>query len=180
MKLYLVRHGETDLNKAHIMQGRSLNPDLNENGVNSAKALRIELNNIVLDACFTSPLLRSCSTARILTDNKIEIKPDDRIIERYLGKLEGKDRKEYNVSKYWDINENSNDYDVEPIKNVLSRCEDFLKYLKDHYNDDANILIVSHNAIIKALINIVENKNYKQELELYSVPNCYYKCIEYK
>lgn len=180
MKLYLVRHGETDANKDGIMQGVGLNYDLNRNGINNVKSLKKDIDKLDITACFTSPLLRSWSTAIILVGDRVEIKEDKRLIERYLGDLEGKNKKDYNVKEYWDISLNSNEHGVEPIKNVISRCEEFLDYLKENYNESDNILIVSHNAVVKAIINIIENKKYKTKLEVYNIPNGYFKELELK
>lgn len=41
MKIYLVRHGETDANKNGIMQGQSQNLQLNETGIRQATNLKI-------------------------------------------------------------------------------------------------------------------------------------------
>ena len=109
--------------------------------------------------------------------DRVEIKQDDRLVERYLGELEGKNKKEYNVKEYWNITKNINDNGVEPIKDVIERTEAFLSYLRDNYDKDDKILIVSHNAVIKAIINILDNKNYKDKLEIYSIPNsCLKEC----
>ena len=178
MKLYLVRHGETDANKDGIMQGRGLNYDLNNNGINQVKELKKDIEKLDVNVCYTSPLLRSWSTAIILVGDKVEIKQDDRLIERYLGNLEGKNKKEYNVKEYWDISKNIEDNGVEPIKDVITRTEEFLDHLKDNYSEDDKILIVSHNAVIKAIINILANKNYKEKLEIYSIPNSCLKEFE--
>ena len=159
------------------MQGRGLNYDLNNNGIKQVKELKKDIDKLDINACFTSPLLRSQSTAIILVGDRIEIKEDKRLIERYLGDLEGKNKKEYNVKEYWNISKNINDYDVEPIKDVIERTEAFLAYLRDNYDKDDKILIVSHNAVVKAIMNILDNKNYKEKLEVYSIPNsCLKEC----
>ena len=49
MKLYLMRHGETDGNKARILQGRKDMP-LNENGRDQAELAREDLKGILFDA----------------------------------------------------------------------------------------------------------------------------------
>ena len=159
------------------MQGRGLNYDLNNNGIKQVKELKKDIDKLDINACFTSPLLRSQSTAIILVGDRIEIKEDKRLIERYLGDLEGKNKKEYNVKEYWNISKNINDHGVEPIKDVIERTEAFLAYLRDNYDKDDKILIVSHNAVVKAIMNILDNKNYKEKLEVYSIPNsCLKEC----
>ena len=158
------------------MQGRTINSQLNRRGIMQATEVKNALKDIKFTACFTSPLVRAWSTAMIIAGDKVEIKQDDRLIERYLGELEGKDRTTYDVEKYWDYNLNSNDKDVEPIQDILVRCEDFIKYLKDNYKSDDNILIVTHSAIVKMIQNIFENKEYPEKLIAYDIKNGYYKC----
>ena len=164
MKIYLVRHGETDANKDKIMQGQSQNLQLNQNGVMQATNLKNKLKDIKFDICFTSPLIRAWSTAMIIAGERVEIKEDKRLIERHLGNLENKNRKLYDVNKYWDYNLNSNDEDVEPIQDIFKRCNNFVDDLKKNYQDDAIILIVSHGAITRCLHHILINSDLNKNL----------------
>lgn len=75
MKLYVVRHGETDWNKNFLMQGNT-NTDLNETGISQAKEIREKLKDIDFDVCYSSPLSRAYNTAKIICDNKVNIKLD--------------------------------------------------------------------------------------------------------
>jgi len=178
MKIYLVRHGETDANKNKIMQGQSQNLQLNETGVRQASILKMKLNDIKFNICFTSPLVRAWSTAMILVGDRVEIKEDKRLVERHLGTLEGKERSEYNVSKYWDYKLNSNDEEVEPIKDIFKRCNSFINDLKNNYNDDDIILVVSHGAVTRCLHHILKNSDLNKNLLDINIKNCY--CNEYE
>jgi probable phosphoglycerate mutase len=62
MRLILARHGETDWNKQHRVQGRS-DIELNENGRKQAEALARALRNTPVKAIYTSPLTRARDTA---------------------------------------------------------------------------------------------------------------------
>lgn len=178
MIIYLVRHGETDANKNKIMQGRTENLQLNENGIRQATNLKNKLKDVKFDICFTSPLIRAWSTAMILVGDRVEIKEDERLIERYLGTLENKDRKLYDVSKYWDYDLNSNDNEVEPIKEIFERCNNFINYLKENYDDNTTILIVSHSAITRCLHHIIKRSNLNKNLLDFKIENCY--CNKYE
>lgn len=76
MRIYLVRHGETDANKDKIMQGQSQNLQLNQNGVMQATNLKNKLKDIKFDVCFTSPLIRAWSTAMVIVGDRVEIKEE--------------------------------------------------------------------------------------------------------
>ena len=63
--LYIIRHGKTDWNVRHKMQGRTDIP-LNEEGRQMAEAAREEYRDVHFDICFCSPLIRARETAEIL------------------------------------------------------------------------------------------------------------------
>ena len=90
MRLYLVRHGETDWNTERKLQGQVDIP-LNEFGKNLAVKTGKGLENIRFDVCFTSPLQRARQTAElILAGRDVQIIDDDRIIEMSFAEWEGK------------------------------------------------------------------------------------------
>lgn len=66
----------------------------------------------------------------IIVGDRVEIKEDDRLIERYLGNFEGKDKKEYDPNIYWDYDLNSNSEEVEAIQDIFKRCNSFVEDLK--------------------------------------------------
>lgn len=85
-KICIVRHGETDWNKEGRCQGKT-NISLNENGIAQAENLKNKLNISKIDVCFVSPLKRALETAKIITDDKLDLIIDDRIVERDFGTL---------------------------------------------------------------------------------------------
>lgn len=180
MKIYLVRHGETDANKNNILQGQSQNLQLNETGVMQATNLKNKLKDTKFNICFTSPLIRAWSTAMILVGDRIEIKEDKRLVERYLGKLEEKDRSNYDASKYWDYKLNSNDEDVEQIQDIFKRCNNFINELKNNYSDNDTILVVSHGAVTRCLHHILSNTDLNKNLLGFKIENCYCEKYELK
>ena len=58
MKVYIVRHGETDWNTEKRLQGRQDIP-LNENGREVARKTAQGIRQISFDAAFSSPLSRA-------------------------------------------------------------------------------------------------------------------------
>jgi broad specificity phosphatase PhoE len=63
MRLYLARHGETEWNVVHRLQGRS-DTMLTARGVEHGRALATLLRSVPLDAIYTSTLRRTVDTAR--------------------------------------------------------------------------------------------------------------------
>jgi broad specificity phosphatase PhoE len=66
MKLYFVRHGESEANTLHINSNRDRPHGLTSRGIEQARALADQLKDIPFAALFTSPVLRSRQTADIL------------------------------------------------------------------------------------------------------------------
>ena len=68
VKVYLIRHGETDFNVEHRIAGQ-IETDLTELGKKQALGLGLELNKkgIVLDTMLCSPLKRARDTAEIIS-----------------------------------------------------------------------------------------------------------------
>lgn len=87
MKLYVIRHGQTDWNRARRLQGRSDIP-LNEWGRKVAELTREGLKDVKFDVAFTSPLCRAKETAKIILKGRdLPIIEEPRMIEVNFGRL---------------------------------------------------------------------------------------------
>ncbi len=164
MRLYIIRHGETDWNKARKMQGRSDIP-LNEHGRLAAQKTKEGLKDVKFDVAFTSPLKRAKETVQILLEGRdVPIIEDERIIEIGFGNGEGlacvKDKTKPDV--------NFNYFFVKPglytpheggetFEDVKVREEAFLQELfaKKEYQD-STILISTHGAALCGLLRIIK------------------------
>jgi len=83
MTIYIVRHGETDLNSKGVMQGQIDEP-LNNVGLELAEITGKTMKGIQFDYCISSPLSRAKETAEIIlreSGNDIPCTIDDRIME---------------------------------------------------------------------------------------------------
>lgn len=87
--LYIMRHGITDWNVIHKLQGQSDIP-LNEDGRALARKAHDEYLGVHFDACFCSPLLRAKETAALLLEGRdVPVLYDDRLKEMCFGEYEG-------------------------------------------------------------------------------------------
>ena len=76
MKIYFVRHGETDMNKNNMFYGW-YDADINEKGVMQAHELKEAFKDIHIDKIYSSDLTRASHTAEIIADGReIEKVPD--------------------------------------------------------------------------------------------------------
>ena len=67
MQIYLIRHGETDWNKANRIQGQVDIP-LNDYGIRLAEETAEALKEVPFEAVFCSPYVRARKTADIITE----------------------------------------------------------------------------------------------------------------
>ena len=83
LKVYLIRHGETDWNSVRKLQGQT-DIRLNDYGIELAKLTAEGLKDVDFDLIYSSPLIRAVETAQIIKgDRELEIHTDDRIKEFY-------------------------------------------------------------------------------------------------
>ena len=154
--IYVIRHGQTDWNKRKITMGRK-DISLNDEGISQANDIRKKLDNYNLDLIICSPLNRAKETASIINkDKNCEIIYDDRIMERYLGNLEGHPYTNDN-DKLWDINVNTKEYGIETMEEFKNRVYDFMDEITKNI-PDKDILLVTHGGV-SALIDCYFNNN---------------------
>lgn len=77
MNIYVVRHGQTDLNIQKRMQGRKGLP-LNSVGISQAEASAAELCDVKFDAVYSSPQERAVQTAKIVSHGQ-DVLTDERL-----------------------------------------------------------------------------------------------------
>ena len=178
MRIALVRHGQTEENFLHKIQGRS-NAKLNEAGIRQCVRLKNKIKEKYFDYCYMSPMARCVETAIILIGDRVETIPDDRLMERDMGKLEGKDIHEYNAYQFWDYDLNRDDFGVEPLQDIFKRCDEFLKFIKKKY-PKGDILIVTHSAPYRALRYLIKKHPLKGKMLDQYIDNCQYEEYEFK
>ena len=89
MRLYLVRHGETESNRLGLALGQDDVP-LNELGRRQAGQVARALARQPLAAVYSSPLQRALSTARAIAEpHGLEVRVEERLIEMDIGEVEG-------------------------------------------------------------------------------------------
>lgn len=160
MKIYITRHGQTDMNKRHVMCGRTDIP-LNETGRQQAEAARARIGNVHFDAVYASPLHRAITTAAIIGGvPETEIVTDPRIIEFKYGKYEGKRYECLGpaMTMFWLLPEVFRAPEsVETISSAVARTSSFLSELEKN-NPGENVLVVCHGGIIRALCGYLEDR----------------------
>lgn len=161
MKVYLIRHGETDRNKKRMLQGQS-DIELNEYGRELARAAGEGLKNVDFDLAFTSPLVRAKETARIVLGNRdINIIEDKRIQEISFGEYEGlcSGKENYNIpdKSFLNFFTEPENYHVPPggesFEEVIKRTGEFwAELINQPEYSDKTILVSTHGCALKAIL----------------------------
>lgn len=178
MKIWITRHGQTNLNKQGLMQGRTDEP-LNETGIQQAKEARAKIRNVRFDAVYASPLDRAIETASIIGNvDRKDVIIDPRIIEVDFGKYE---KKKYTalgpaMTLYWLMpTVLPAPATVETIDSMKTRSRSFLQELEQ--KDYENVLVTCHGGIMRALCGYLMDK--KNGVMWYPKPhNCEIRVFE--
>ncbi len=187
MKIYVLRHGETDWNRQRLLQGRS-DIALNENGRRLAKETAEGMKDIPFDIVFTSPLKRAKETAQIVLNGRdIPVIEDERIMEISFGVYEGKpwrktsefsgDPNIYNFfnhpAQYRTVEEG------ESLEQLAKRTAEFMKDICSREQlQDKTVLVSTHGAAARGLLNSLRQWDMDDFWGGRVAPNCGVAIIE--
>lgn len=156
VKLYFVRHGETQYNVQKRVQGFCDSP-LTDNGIAQAKSVGMGLSEIDFDAVYASESQRVIDTAQhAIGHRNIPIMTDPRLKEMNFGVLESLYATEISV-QYGNILEtlfslkdlNMSAPGGESYLQLFSRTNSVIdEIVQKHQNDGGNILVFSHGVTI--------------------------------
>lgn len=167
MKIYTIRHGETEANAEGRFQGR-YDGRLNRNGIELAEetAAGIAKAGIRFDECFSSPLSRAAETARIVLEGSgngsVPVHYDDRLMEVDVGGWDMvliSEMKRTFIGAYL-----SNPFLLtkeqmrggETMEEVCARTQGFLRELMSR-NDDKCYLVSTHGCAVRAMCSFLHD-----------------------
>ncbi len=172
-RIYLVRHGATQLTEEDRFAGSS-EVDLSDDGLTQVSSLAERLKNEKLEAIYTSPLARTCQTARILAaPHDLEPIVESRLREIDYGHWEGLQRSE--VER--DLGEEYAIWQEDPFTiapqggesglNVLNRILPFVRQIVETHRHQS-VLLVSHKGVNRILISSLlgfDMRSYRDRLD---------------
>lgn len=143
LRLYLVRHGETQENAAGILQGH-LPGHLTKHGREQASEAREQLRNLPVTVLVCSDLQRCMDTASIINEAfGLPLHPTELLRERDWGTLTGCPVRQY-VTRIDEV--------AESVDAMFARAGRFLNMLAERYDGHA-VIAVGHglfNRVVQA------------------------------
>ena len=158
--LYLVRHGETDYNRHHVVQGRGIDAVLNATGRAQAAAVARRLADVPFGVIYTSTLRRAVETAEAIA-REHSAAPMHRLAdleEMAWGVYEGRSftpsvRQALEaITARWRNGEFG--YRVEggeSIYDVQQRGRQAIRHILDHHAGET-VLVVTHGRYLRVLL----------------------------
>lgn len=151
MKLYIIRHGESETNKKGCWTGW-LDAPLTDKGINDAKRVRAVLGNVKFDKVFSSDLSRATLTAKTALPN-CEYETTPLLREIGLGLLEGKSSSSLTDELRESFKDGYSSVGGESVAEFRERIESFLKLVAN--SDYKNVAAFSHGGFLTSALSVV-------------------------
>lgn len=174
-RIFVVRHGETEWNRAKTYQGQMDSP-LSALGIKQAQAVASALRDEKIDVIYCSDLGRAFHTAQIVSEpHGLVVITDRRLRERHLGVFQGLKNDEM-VAKYADdvakYRSGDPDHIIPGGESSRQRYERSITCLQDIVakHPGENILIVTHGGVVRGFLEMVLHlpTNVKRRFSLYN------------
>ena len=157
MRLWLVRHGETEANVAGLYSGHAPTP-LTGRGIAQAQTLGTLLRNVPVDNVLCSELERARHTTQlILGDREVPVRNMPELNEMFFGDWEMRHHRDLaredaeNYAVWCNDWQNATPTNGEGFQAFSQRVERFIAQLAD-YKTCQNLLVVSHQGVLSVLI----------------------------
>ena len=175
--IYIIRHGQTELNNKQVLQGRSNYP-LNEKGIAQAREAAERLRFVTFSRVFSSPLIRAVQTAEIIAPG-VPVTIDERLIEMDYGPYEGMDLHALApevITFFSDFVHNPAPEGMEQLQSVVARA---CAFIKDLSGLEGNILVSTHAIAMKGILEYLTPDSHGSYWSQY-IGNCAVFVTEYK
>ena len=165
MRLYFVRHGQSEANVQRVISNRSLPYPLTELGRQQAEALAQSLADVPIAAIYSSPILRAAQTAEIVAAAKgLPIEFVDALREPDCGIMEGRGdeaawAEHDRVTSDWlDGKFDNRIAGGESYNDLRARFVPFIDHLVAvHGRTDHNLLLIAHGSLLYLMLPLALN-----------------------
>ncbi len=161
MKLYFVRHGESEANIQHVISNRESPFGLTERGRQQAATLAEKLRDIPITATYSSPVLRAKETTEILSQSfHLPYQIAEALREYDCGILEEKSDEESwklhrEIAEDWTLNHNylRKPEGGESFLDIKKRFTLFIEsFASNSLHTQDHILFVSHGGLLQLML----------------------------
>lgn len=161
MRLYIMRHAQTEYNKNGIIQGSEVDSDINKFGDNQSSLFYDYYKSIPFDMVYVSALKRTYQTVRRFTEAGIPCKKLKEFNEISWGINQGKsdDLKEYEeLINSWLSGDLDNKFENGESPNEMSErlVRGFDKIIKENHE---NVLLCIHGRALRILLSKIIDKD---------------------
>ena len=158
--IYMIRHGQTDMNIQRRLQGRMDTP-LNDAGRAQAEAAArwLKGRGVRFDRVISSPLRRAVDTARILAGEDIPLRTDERLMEIDCGPWEGADLRDPAPELdafFSNIFLHPAPEGMESLEHVTERLGEFLRGLSTEISPEETVLVSTHAIALKGALTCLD------------------------
>lgn len=181
MKLYIIRHAETEYNRKGIIQGSEVDSDINDIGESQANSFYEYYKDINFDKIYVSDLKRTFQTIRRFTEKGSSYEKLKEFNEISWGVNQGKsdDLEDYaRLIDTWLAGNLDNKFEEGESPNEMSErlVKGFDKVLDD---DHDTVLLCIHGRALRILLSkIIDNDLTKMDKYVHSNTGLY--ILEYK
>ncbi|MFO0697821.1 MAG: histidine phosphatase family protein [Nitrospira sp.] len=178
--VYLVRHGESFLNRDKRVSGQ-LDPSLSPEGIQHSLALADQLRGVRLTGIYTSALTRTIETARPTAESHgLPIRRTVALNELHFGVLEGRfrDDRDPEAKALWDARtRNKRHYRFPGGERFLDLAERVTASLKNILADEdgGTILIIGHRNTNRVLFGMLMQQPEEQWTDVDLKSNRFYQ-----
>jgi broad specificity phosphatase PhoE len=162
--LYIVRHGQTDLNKRGIIQGRGMDTDLNDEGRRQAMLFFEAYKSVPFDKIYISELKRTQQSIQPFIDEGIPFEKLPGLDELGWGVHEGQAATPRNKAEFLQIMRSWVDGNLdakfeggESPNEVKARQLEAMKIIMSH-PEEKTVLICMHGRAMRLLLCLLTNK----------------------
>ncbi len=163
-EIYIIRHGETELNKQGIVQGRGINSDLNETGRAQAEAFYQLYKNVPFDKIYTSTLKRTHQTIQKFIDSGLPWEQLSGLDELAWGIWEGKPNDEAareafrNMLHAWETGNFTAHFEGgESVQDVYERLKEPMQILAGR-PEEKTILLCMHGRAMRVFLCLLTGR----------------------
>jgi broad specificity phosphatase PhoE len=180
MRIYFVRHAQSEANVRRVISNRDLPHHLTDLGRQQAEALARSLADVPLAAIYSSPIVRAAETAQIVAASKgSPVEMADALREPDCGIMEGRRDEEAwaehaRVTHDWvvECKFNSRIEGGESYGDVRARFVPFVdRLLAVHSHTDHNLLLITHGSLLYLMLPLVLTNIDLASVGQYPMPN---------